>query len=243
MGVPTQVQVPPTQPVMRGNVPRVLGVAPNQVPGGVQTGPALGQQAAVEGSVKPNVEHFAGVQSAAAAAPMRMTQLQDIKALAPQAVTGDANFKRQVFSKLAGYLGVVFDPASQTATDELAKSAALLMERSGMGATDAAREVAAMATPNYRMTKEAINSVSNALIGMERRNLAASAYFNGVPKDSPEYGARVQTWNNIPARDKAFGFMALPADEKMAAAQKMRGTPQGKEIAAGIRAIEALGLK
>jgi hypothetical protein len=241
MGPPTQIQLPPTQPVMRGNVPGVLGA--NPAPGFVQTAPALGQAAAVQGTVESNVKHFADVQTAAAAAPMRIAQLQDVKALAPQAVTGDANFKRQVFSKLAGYLGVVFDPTSQTATDELAKAAALLMERSGMGATDAAREVAAMATPNYKMTKEAINSVSNALIGMERRNLAASAYFNGVPQDSPEYGTRLQTWNNIPARDKAFTFMALPADEKMAAAQKMRGTPQGKEIAAGIRAIEALGLK
>jgi hypothetical protein len=241
MGTPTQMQLPPQTPVMRGNVPGVLGA--NPAPGFVQTGPALGQQTAVEGGVVPNVKHFADVQTAAAAAPMRITQLQEIKALAPQAMTGDANTLRAIISKAAGLFGskAEIEALNQTKTDEMAKATALLMDRAG--ATDAAREVAAMATPNYKMTKEAINSVANSLIGMEKRNLAASSYFNGVQQDSPEYGQRVQTWNNIPQRDKAFMFMALPADEKMAAAQKMRNTPQGKEIAAGIRAIEALGLK
>jgi hypothetical protein len=238
-GLPTQMQLPPTQPVMRDGVPGVLGA--NPAPGFVQTGPALGQVEATQGRVLPNVKFYADVQAAAASAPQRITQLQEIKSLAPQAVTGDANFKRQVFSKLAGYLGVVFDPTSQTATDELVKATAQLMDRAG--ATDAAREVAAMATPNYKMTKEAINTVSSALIGLEKRNLAASKYFSGIPQDGAEFDKRFQTWNNIPARDKAFMFMALPVDEKTAAAQKMRGTPQAKEIAAGIRAIEALGLK
>jgi hypothetical protein len=242
-GMATQMEVPVTQPVMRNGVPGVLGVARNQLPGGsnIQTGPALGQVEATQGRVLPNVKFYADVQAAAAAAPRRITQLQEIKSLAPQAVTGDANFKRQVFSKLAGYLGVVFDPTSQTATDELVKATAQLMDRAG--ATDAAREVAAMATPNYKMTKEAINTVSSALIGLEKSNLAASKYFSGIPQDGQEFDKRFQTWNNIPARDKAFMFMSLPVDEKTAAAQKMRGTPQGKEIAAGIRAIEALGLK
>jgi len=239
IGVSTQMQLPPTQPVMRDGVPSVLGANPQ--PGPVQTGPALGEVEATQGRVLPNVKFYADVQAAAAAAPQRITQLQEIKSLAPQAVTGDANFKRQVFSKLAGYLGVVFDPTSQTATDELVKATAQLMDRAG--ATDAAREVAAMATPNYKMTKEAINTVSSALIGLERSNLAASKYFSGIPQDGQEFDKRFQTWNNIPARDKAFMFMSLPVDEKTAAAQKMRGTPQAKEIAAGIRAIEALGLK
>ena len=208
---------------------------------GIPLGPPMGEQEAVQGGIAPNVKHFADVQAAANAAPMRITQLQEIKSLAPGAVTGDASIKRQVYSKLAGYLGVVFDPESQTKTDEMLKSGALLMERAG--ATDAAREVAAMATPNYKMTKKAINSVSNALIGMERRNLAASAYFNGVPQNDPEYGQRIQVWNNIPARDKAFMVLSMPVDEKTALANKLRGTPQGKELAAGIRAIEALGLK
>ena len=243
-GVATPMEPPPTTPVFREIAPGVMApgiLGSNRTPGFVQTGPALGQPEAVQGRVVPNVKFYADVQAAAAAAPQRITQLQEIKSLAPQAVTGDANFKRQVFSKLAGYLGVVFDPTSQTATDELVKATAQLMDRAG--ATDAAREVAAMATPNYKMTKEAINTVSSALIGLENRNLAASKYFTGVPQDGAEFDKRFQTWNNIPQRDKAFMFMALPVDEKTAAAQKMRGTPQAKEIAAGIRAIEALGLK
>jgi hypothetical protein len=238
-GMPTQMQLPPTQPVMRNGVPGVLGA--NPAPGPVQTGPALGQPEAVQGRVVPNVKHFADVQAAAIAAPQRITQLQEIKTLAPQAMTGDANTLRTILSKLAGYVGIEISVASQTKTDELAKATAQLMDRAG--ATDAAREVAAMATPNYKMTKEAINNVSSSLIGLERRNLAASKFFTGVPQDGPEYDKRLQTWNNIPQRDKAFMFMALPVDEKTAAAQKMRGTPQAKEIAAGIRAIEALGLK
>jgi hypothetical protein len=67
MGMPTQLQLPPTQPVMRGNVPGVLGA--NPAPGFVQTAPALGQAAAVQGTVESNVKHFADVQTAAAAAP------------------------------------------------------------------------------------------------------------------------------------------------------------------------------
>jgi hypothetical protein len=238
-GASTQIELPPTTPVFRDGVPRLLGAT--RAPGPVQTGPALGQPEAVQGRVKPNVEHFAGVQAAAIAAPQRITQLQEIKTLAPQAMTGDANTLRTILSKLAGYVGIEVSSASQTKTDELAKATAQLMDRAG--ATDAAREVAAMATPNYKMTKEAINNVSSSLIGLERRNLAASKYFTGVQQDSPEYDKRLQTWNNIPQRDKAFMFMSLPVDEKTAAAQKMRGTPQAKEIAAGIRAIEALGLK
>jgi hypothetical protein len=237
-GASTQMQLPPTQPVFQDGKPGVLGA--NPAPGIVQTGPALGQEVAVHGRVVPNVKHFADVQAAAIAAPMRITQLQEIKALAPGAVTGDANFKRQVFSKLAGYFGFAMDPTSQTMTDEMAKSGALLLSQAGQ--TDAAREVAAMATPNYKMTKEAINNVSNALVGLEKRNLAASKYFTGIPQDSQEYESRFQTWNNIPARDEVFKLDAMPLDERQAAMNKLRGTSRGDAVLRGARQLRELRL-
>jgi hypothetical protein len=240
-GVPTPMEPPPTTLVFKEIAPGVMApgiLGANRTPGFIQTGPALGQAAAVEGRVKPNVEFFAGVRAAAAAAPQRIGVIQEIKRLAPEAITGNADWKRALISRIGGLFGASYD--MNTATDEMMKNTAMLMNKAG--ATDAAREVEALMTPGVKITEKAVQNVSNSLLGYEKRNLAADAYFSGIPQDSAEFDKRFETWNNIPARDEVFKLDAMSLPERQEALNKLKGTPRGDEVMRGAAELRRLRL-
>lgn len=222
-GVPTQQQVPPTAPTMVGGQPGYVGPQAPQQPGAPMrpSGPSLGQAEAVSGQIAPLVKHYEGVVADASVAPTRIGILQEIKALAPNAVTGDAGFKKQLISKLAGYLGIATD--AQTPTDVLAKEAALLASKGGN--TDMARLLNEAATPNGKMTEGAIQKTADQLIGLEKRAQAAQPYFAGTPADSPLYAQKKAAWDKN-ADPRAFEYAGkTPAEQsRMKAEMQKAGT-------------------
>ena len=207
-----QNQPGPTTPVMRNGVPGILGPTGPQTPASaatIQTGPALGQEAGVTGPVATNNAHYAGVQAGAAAAPTRIGVLQNIKALAPDAVTGDAPALKTIVSKLAGYVG--WTGSTQTPTDVMAKEAALLASQGGQ--TDLARTLNEAATPNGHMTQAAIQQTADQLIGQEKAKQAAGQYFTGTPTNDPLYSRKMQLWSQN-GDPQAFEYAAKsPADQ------------------------------
>lgn len=224
VGVPAQVQVPPTAPTMSaGGQPTYVGPQPGQRPGmpAIPSGPALGQQEATTGPIAINTQHLTSVQQAAADAPTRIGVLQNIKSLSHEAATGSADTYKAVIAKLAGYTGWAGD--KQTATDVMAKEAALLASKGGQ--TDLARTLNEAATPGGHMTEGAIRATSDQLIGQEKAKLAAQDYFGGTPTNSPLYGQKMAAWakNGDP---QAFEYASKsPADQAaMKAAMQKAGT-------------------
>lgn len=225
-GVPTQQQLPPTTPTMIAGQPGYLGPqaappAPNAPP--IASGPRLGQAEAVSGQVTPLVKHYESVVADATAAPTRIGILQEIKGLAPAAVTGDATTLKNIVSKLAGYVGMDSATIAQTATDVLAKEAALLASKGGN--TDMARLLNEAATPNGKMTKEAIYKTADQLIGLEKRAQAAQPYFAGTPADSALYAQKKALWDKN-ADPRAFEYAGkTPAEQsRMKADMQKAGT-------------------
>lgn len=217
-GTATQKQLPPTTPVMRAGVPGYLGA-----PGGPQpqAAPALGEEAGVTGPVATNNAHYAGVQQAAATAPTRIGVLQNIQSLSHEAATGNADTYKTIVAKLAGYTGWAGD--KQTATDVMAKEAALLASQGGQ--TDLARTLNEAATPGGHMTEAAINQTAAQLIGQEKAKVAAQKFFLGTPTSSPLYTQKMQLWtqNGDP---QAFEYASKsPADQAaMRTQMKKAGT-------------------
>lgn len=213
IGMPTQMQPPPTTQVFNSqtNQPELYGARPGGPGAGpTSTAPALGVPEGVSGMVGPNVKHFEGVVANAGAAPMRIGVLQNIKELAPQAMTGDAPTLKKLVSKLAGYTG--WTGSEQTPTDVMAKESALLA--SNAGNTDLARLLNEAATPNGHMTKDAILKTADQLIGVEKKNQAAQQFFAGTPPNSPQYTDKLKAWNQF-ADPRVFEYAAKsPAERK-----------------------------
>jgi hypothetical protein len=147
--------------------------------------------------------------------------LQNIKELAPEAMTGDQPIFKTIISKLAGYAGWQGD--KQTPSDIMAKEAAILASKGGN--TDLARTLNEAATPGAHMTKEAIMQTADQLIGQEKAKVAAQQYFSGTPTNSPVYAQKMQAWSSA-ADPRAFEYASKsPADQaKMKASMQKAGT-------------------
>jgi hypothetical protein len=124
----------------------------------------------------------------------RVAIFQNIKRLAPEAFTSTGGGRKELVSGIAQAIGMDVYTLEKTATDELAKSSALLTLTGGN--TDMARMIAESANPNKKMTKDAIIQMSNQLIGAERMNQAKAKLLENVT-DVNEYNKKLQTWNKI----------------------------------------------
>lgn len=239
-GVATQMQVPPTATTMQGGQPAYVGPRPGQQPGGapIAAGPALGQAEAAVAPVQTNAAHYNGVVQEAGAAPTRIGVLQNIKGLARAAVTGDADAKRTLVSKFAGYVGWATGDEKQTATDVMAKEAALLASKGGN--TDLSRLLNEAATPNGHMTEAAIRETADQLIGQEKLKQAAHKFFTGVPLNSPDYAAKLQQWNQV-ADPRVFEYASKTPDERAAMKARMSAADRAA-LASHMRALHNLGI-
>jgi hypothetical protein len=65
------------------------------------------------------------------------------------------------------------------------------------GNTDAARGIAELASPNAKMTKDAINRVADQLIGIEKMKLAKTQFLSPYINNPAEYGKKLMDWNNV----------------------------------------------
>lgn len=165
-GPGVQMQLPPTTPTMVGGVPGYIGVMPEQKPGVIQSGPGMGQTQAVGGTVDVINKDWADTQSQAANASRDIGVLQNIKQLAPGAITGVGADRKQFLAGLAGSLDMSVEQMQKTSTDLLAKNANMLGLTGGN--TDAARALAEAANPNIHMTPEAIQHAADQVIAQRK---------------------------------------------------------------------------
>lgn len=236
-GPPTQMQIPPTATTMGpGGQPVYRGPQPAAAQGPVPSGPAIGQVEGAVGPIQVATRHYEGIQQAAQAAPTRVAALQTIMQEAPKAVTGGGDYKRKIIQQLSGALGIATD--EQTATDVMAKNLSLIAGQAGN--TDAARSLAEMATPNYRMTKEAIQQTGQQLIGIEKKNLAAAQVFSGIPTNDPRYAERMVQWNKV-SDPRLFEYASLPDDQKAAWMKKLSPGVRA-ELSMKARALDQMGV-
>jgi len=125
----------------------------------------------------------------------RIATFQTIKRLAPDAFTGVGGERKKLVSGIAQAVGIPAYELETSTTDELAKNSKLLALTGGN--TDAARGIAELASPNAKMTKEAINRVADQLIGIERMKLAKTQFLSPYVNNPAEYAKKAMDFSNI----------------------------------------------
>lgn len=128
--------------------------------------PSRAQTGLLEKATETSASDWANTVADANTAQGRIAIFQNIKSLTPDAFTGVGGERKKFLSGLAQSVGIPLNELETSTTDELTKNAKLLALAGGN--TDAARGIAEMATPNAKMTKEAIQRVANQLIGVEK---------------------------------------------------------------------------
>lgn len=229
-GPGVQMQVPPTATTMGlGGQPTYVGAQPQQ-PAKIPSGPAIGQTEGTVGPVNVATKHYEQVVNEAQPAQTRIASLQTIKQEAPTAVTGGGDYRRKILSQLSGLFNLAND--EQTANDVMAKNLAVIAGQAGN--TDAARALGEMGSPNYHMTKEAIEQTANQLIGMEKKKVAAQQFFAGTPTNDPAYAQKMAVWSKV-ADPRLFEYAALPAEQRKAWMAKLS---PGVRVELGMKAKE-----
>jgi hypothetical protein len=125
----------------------------------------------------------------------RIATFQKIKSLAPEAFTGVGGERKKLVAGIAQAVGIPAYELETSTTDELAKNTKLLALTGGN--TDAARGIAELASPNAKMTKEAINRVADQLIGIENLKLAKSQFLSPYINNPAEYQRKLNQFNNV----------------------------------------------
>jgi len=174
--------------------------------------------------------------SDASAAQNRIATFQKIKQLTPESFTGVGGERKKFLSGLAQSVGIPVAELETSSTDELAKNSKLLALAGGN--TDAARSIAEMATPNAKMTKEAMLRVSDQLIGMEKMKLAKAAYLSSSINNPAEYKRKLDTFNNF----SDFRLFQEMTPEEVAKLKASMSPAQQQEMSNKIKQARALGI-
>jgi hypothetical protein len=183
-------QLPPTTPIQAPSGEMTyLGATPPNTPIVSQQGPMFQQMA------KSATEDYARTQDEAKDVQIRKATFQKIKQLSTEAFTSVGGAKKELLSGIAQAVGIPAYELEKTATDELAKNSAILQLAGGN--TDAARQIAEIANPNKKLTKDAITNVSNQLIGIENLKEAKNNYLSPYAKNPEEYTKRLNDWNKV----------------------------------------------
>jgi hypothetical protein len=186
---------PTTQVVTPTGETRLLGPASQR--GGVPltTGLAPAQASVLEAGGNVLKEDLPRTIAEAKDAPQRIGIFQNIKKLAPEALTGPTAERRQAVASFAQMLGIPAYTLETSSTDELMKNTKLLQMAGGN--TDAARALAEFANPNSKMTKEGIARVTDQLLGIEKMRLARANYLVPAQNDANTYMQRKSDFDSI----------------------------------------------
>ena len=244
-GEGVQMELPPTTPTMVGGVQGYVGVMPEQKPGFIQSGPGMGQTQAVGGTVDVINKDWADTQSQAANASRDIGVLQNIKQLAPGAITGVGADRKQFLAGLAGSLDMSVEQMEKTSTDLLAKNANMLGLTGGN--TDAARALAEAANPNIHMTPEAIQHAADQVIAQRKlavikQNFLAQHKLQADqnPKDmGRSYTQALQQFNKI-ADPRVLQLPTMSEADQRAMIKAMPPAEQ-KEFIKKVQAAQHLG--
>jgi hypothetical protein len=212
-GTAYEQQVPPTQQIMKpSGQTELLGPLSQRSNQPMVTGLGAAQAGVLEASGNVLKEDLPRTIAEAKDAPQRIGIFQNIKKLAPEALTGPTAERRQAVASFAQMLGIPAYTLETSSTDELMKNTKLLQMAGGN--TDAARALAEFANPNSKMTKEGIARVTDQLLGIEKMRLARANYLVPAQNDANTYMQRKSDFDSI---SDARLFQEMTKDD----AQKM----------------------
>lgn len=190
VGVASQLGLPPTTPIqLPSGATAPLGAVPQGVPLVSSQGPMF--QVMTEIATKD----YAETQIQAKDVQNRIATFQKIKQLTPDSFTGVGGGRKELIAGIAQAVGIPVFELEKTSTDELAKNAAILQLAGGN--TDAARQIAEMANPNKKLTKDAIINMSNQLIGIEKLKEAKFNYLSQYASDPVQYNQHLNMFNQV----------------------------------------------
>ena len=234
-------ELPPTTPTFnpKTNTPGYLG---SQGKGGqIQSGPAIGTESSVSGSVKVANDDYADTVAKGSAAPGIIATLGKIKEYAPGAATGVASDRRSLISGIGGLIGLDSGEMTKTNTDLLAKNSNLLALTGGN--TDLAMTLAQASNPNNHMTKEAIAGAADQLSAVQKYNLAKQRYmtqFKGKDPSENTYSQALSNWNNN--TDSRVMQMPYMSQAEVARMKSSMSPVQQQEFRAKAAAMKQMGL-
>jgi hypothetical protein len=166
-----------------------------------------------------------------ATAAQNIGVLQEIKRLAPNAITGVGSDRQAMLAGLAGKLGMTVEEMQKTSTDLLAKNANMLALAGGN--TDSARALAEVANPNLHMTPEAIQHATNQIIAQQQVKLMKQKFLQPVQTDPGAYSARLTQWNSL-ADPRLVQWKGMSPAERSAVLAPMSAQQQAKFRKQGI---------
>lgn len=224
-------QLPPTTPIeLPTGEKTYLGASPQGTPIVSSQGPMFNEKAKIaqnDWSITT-----ADLKDAANRIPV----IQNIKKLGPEAFTGVGGQRKELIAGLLGSVGIDSYTAEKTSTDELSKNSAILQLAGGN--TDLARTIAEASNPNKKMTEEAIDTMANQLLGVEKLKQAKYDYLQPYTKDINKYNDKLAEFSKF-ADFRLFQEMT-PAE---VAKLKLSMSPtQQKEIGNKISEARRLGI-
>jgi hypothetical protein len=192
-----EAQLPPTTQVVnpQTGATQLLGPASQRGPQNLQTGMGPAQSGLLGAGGENISKDWTSTVFDAQGAPGRIAVFQNIKKLVPEAFTGVGGERKQFVSGLAQAVGIPANVLETSSTDELAKNTKLLQLAGGN--TDAARNIAELANPNTKMTKEGILRVTDQLIGMEKMKEAKARYLQPYSQNATKYQEEMNKFSQI----------------------------------------------
>jgi len=169
--------------------PPVSNLAPQE------KAPLEAQAGAIKGSAEGGIKDWQTTYNESKDANNTIASLQTIKKLVPDTFTGVGGERKKFLAGLAQAVGIPAYELETTKTDELMKNTKLLQLAGGN--TDAARQIAELANPNVKMTKDAIHNVVNQLIGINKMKIARADYLAPYANNPDEYNRRSQLFNKF----------------------------------------------
>ena len=216
------------------------GGATNQMQGQFTQRQSLNPGAAQAGMINTAAANlatdFADTQKIANSSEPRIALFQNIKKLAPSAFTSTGGARKELASGIAQAIGMDIYTTEKVATDELAKSSAMLALAGGN--TDMARQLAEAANPNKKMTEGAIKELSDQMIGMERLNQAKYKYLAPAQTNPQEYANRLAQFNKI----NDFRIFQESTPEQVAKLKASMSINEQKIMGEKIKMARQLGL-
>lgn len=237
MGPGIEMGVPPTQQVVgpTGET-KLIGPLSQRGQTPLQTGLGPAQQGLLGAGGDVVKNDWTNTTFEAAGAPGRIAIFQNIKKLVPESFTGVGGERKQFLSGLAQAIGIDANILETSSTDELSKNTRLLQLAGGN--TDAARQIAELANPNTKMTKEGILRVTDQLIGLEKMKEAKARYLQPFSQDAAKYQQAMQNFNLV-ADPRLFQEMTPAEVAKLKASMS---EAERKQLSERVRLARQLGI-
>jgi hypothetical protein len=194
------------------------------------TGLASSVSSPIEQSVTNAADDWKNTYNDSLQSQQRKGIFQNIKKLSSEAFTGVGGQRKELVAGIFNSIGIPFEEAAKTATDELAKNSALLQMAGGN--TDLARQIAEIASPNKKMNEQAIKNVADQLIGVENMKNVRFKYLAPFKNDPIEYDKKrneilpymdSRLYQDMSANDVAAYKASLSPAERAEISKKIAG--------------------